>query len=102
MCVDHAREKLRINSCLSQLLLNSPDAASAPVNPFLLNARVMCSEERGAIYSETLVLWQELQVPCAVRISNNVFVDFVTSALPFMLMLLFCCFVFVQCIQHSL
>jgi hypothetical protein len=46
----------------SQRLLNSPDASSAPANPILLNARVMCSEERGAIYSETLVLWQELQV----------------------------------------
>jgi hypothetical protein len=46
----------------SQHLLNSPDASSAPANPILLNARVMWSEERGAIYSETLVLWQELQV----------------------------------------
>ncbi len=32
------------------------------MNPLVLNARVMCSEERGAIYSETLVLWEELQV----------------------------------------
>jgi hypothetical protein len=47
---------------LFQVLLNSQDAACAPTNPFLLNARVMCSEERGSIYSETLVLWQELQV----------------------------------------
>lgn len=49
---------------LPQVLLNSQDAAFAPTNPFLLNARVMCSEERGAIFSETLVLWQELQVSC--------------------------------------
>ena len=46
----------------SQRLLNSHDAVSVPANPFVLNARVMCSEERGAIYSETLVLWEELQV----------------------------------------
>jgi hypothetical protein len=45
-----------------QRLLNSHDAVPIPVNPFVLNARVMCSEERGAIYSETLVLWEELQV----------------------------------------
>jgi hypothetical protein len=44
------------------VLLNSEDVESVPSNPFVLNARVMCSEARGAIYSETLGLWEELQV----------------------------------------
>jgi hypothetical protein len=57
----------------------------------------MCSEERGAIYSETLVLWEELQVHIGLA-EHKQFCGVSTCYVAFFLPLL----LFVACIQNPL